>query len=99
LHDWPDKRAREILVALRDAMEPGYSKLLVHDHVLPEKGVHPHASAYDLTMMVKVAGRERSESDWKVLLASAGYSVVKIWRSPFAVQAIIEAEVQREGQE
>lgn len=34
LHDWFDEPARKILQMLRDALKPGYSKLLVHDHVV-----------------------------------------------------------------
>lgn len=74
-------------------MDPGYSRLLIHDHVVAEQRAHPHATAYDLTMMVKVAGQERSEDMWRHLLASAGLRVVKIWKSPLAAQSVIEAEV------
>lgn len=93
LHDWSDGPAREILHQLKSAMRPGYSKLLVHDHVLPEDHPHPQATAYDLTMMVKVAAMERNESAWHELLGSAGFKVVNIWKSPVATQSVIEAEV------
>ena len=94
LHDWSDEPARKILEMQREAMKPGYSKLLVHDHIAPESLAHPHTTAYDLTMMVMVAGVERSEAHWNKLLKSAGYKVLKIWTSPLAVQRIIEAELQ-----
>lgn len=74
-------------------MTPGYSKLLVHDHVLPENHPHPQATAYDLTMMVKVSAFERTESMWKALLGSVGFRVIKIWGSPLATQSVIEAEL------
>ncbi|MCJ1386377.1 hypothetical protein MMC17_009503 [Xylographa soralifera] len=95
LHDWSDEPARKILRMQTEALKPGYSTLLVHDHVIPETLAHPHATAYDLTMMVKVAGEERSESRWRELLTSAGYEVVKIWGSPLATQSIIEAELAK----
>lgn len=91
LHDWPDEPALEILKNQRAALKHGYSKLLIHDHVLQETRAHPHATAYDLTMMVKVAGVERTETHWRALLKAAGFDVVKIWSSPLAVQSIIEA--------
>ncbi|KAL2824851.1 S-adenosyl-L-methionine-dependent methyltransferase [Aspergillus cavernicola] len=56
LHDW-------------DAMTPGYSTLLIHDHIAPRALAHPHTTAYDLTMMVMVAGTERTEGHWEALLA------------------------------
>ncbi|KAJ0108716.1 hypothetical protein J7T55_011206 [Diaporthe amygdali] len=93
LHDWSDEPARKILEMQRDALTPGYSKLLIHDHIAPEAVAHPHTTAYDLTMMVMVAGEERSETHWKALLKSAGYRMIKIWSSPLAVQRIIEAEL------
>jgi hypothetical protein len=92
IHDWSDAPARRILAYLREAMTPGYSKLLIHDHVLPEKSPHPHATAYDLTMMVKVSAFERTESMWKDLLGGAGFRAIKIWSSPVATQSVIEAE-------
>ena len=93
LHDWSDEPARKILEMQKDALTPGYSTLLIHDHIAAEQLAHPHATAYDLTMMVMVAGGERTEADWRKLLNSAGYRVVKIWTSPLAIQGIIEAEL------
>ncbi|KAL9602706.1 MAG: hypothetical protein Q9219_001696 [cf. Caloplaca sp. 3 TL-2023] len=95
LHDWPDAAARKILEMQREAMVPGYSTLLIHDHVVPEKGAaHPHTTAYDLTMMVMVAGEERTEGKWRELLEATGYEVVKVWRSSAAVQGVVEARVK-----
>lgn len=94
LHDWSDEPARKILEMQRAAMKPGYSKLLIHDHIAPEALAHPHTTAYDLTMMVMVAGVERSEAHWSTLLKSAGYKFLRVWTSPLAVQGIVEAELE-----
>ncbi|KAH7305261.1 S-adenosyl-L-methionine-dependent methyltransferase [Stachybotrys elegans] len=93
LHNWSDEPSRKILSHLRDAMEPGYSKLLIHDHILPAENVHPQASAYDLLMMAKLSSFERTESMWEGLLQSVGMKTKKIWSSPLATQSIIEAEL------
>jgi hypothetical protein len=93
LHDWSEEPARKILEMQKEAMTPGYSTLLIHDHVSLEAGANPQTTAYDLTMMVMVAGVERRKSDWEALLKSAGYKIIKIWRSPKAVQSVIEAEL------
>lgn len=93
LHDWSDEPAKKILEMQKDALKPGYSKLLIHDHITPEALAHPHTTAYDLTMMVMVAGEERTESHWRALLKSTGYRVVNIHSSPLAVQRVIEAEL------
>ncbi|KAI1159583.1 S-adenosyl-L-methionine-dependent methyltransferase [Nemania serpens] len=94
LHDWSDEPARKILEMQRKALVPGFSNLLVHDHIAPRALAHPHTTAYDLTMMVMVAGKERTEEHWRKLLKSAGYAVKRIWTSLLTVQGIIEAEVR-----
>ncbi|KAK3172008.1 hypothetical protein OEA41_004092 [Lepraria neglecta] len=95
LHDWSDEPTRKILEMQKGAMTPGYSTLLIHDYIAPKALAHLHTTAYDLTMMVMVAGEERTESHWRELLKSADYEVVRIWRSPLAVQGIIEAEIAK----
>ncbi|PYH43080.1 S-adenosyl-L-methionine-dependent methyltransferase [Aspergillus saccharolyticus JOP 1030-1] len=93
LHDWPDEAARQILGHLRDAMTPGYSTILIHDHVIPATEAHPQATGYDQTMMIVVSAFERTEGMWQGLLESVGLRVVKIWSSPLAIQSVIEAEL------
>ncbi|RAH80333.1 S-adenosyl-L-methionine-dependent methyltransferase [Aspergillus japonicus CBS 114.51] len=97
LHDWSDALARQILEHLRDAMTPGYSTLLIHDHVIPAVGAHPQATGYDHTMMVLVSAFERTEGMWQDLLASVGLRVVKIWSSPLATQSVIEAKLSTDS--
>lgn len=93
IHDWSDEPARRILGHIRDAMTPGYSKLLVHDHVLPATNPHPQATAYDLAVMAVCSAFERTEAMWQALLASAGLKIIKIWTSPLATMSVIEAEL------
>ncbi|KAK8069621.1 S-adenosyl-L-methionine-dependent methyltransferase [Apiospora phragmitis] len=93
LHDWPDASAHQILSSIRGALRPGYSRLLIHEHVLPDTGAPPHATSFDLLMMMFLSGKERSEGQWRILLGSAGLKVVRIWRSPLANQAVLEAEL------
>ncbi|KAK8045535.1 O-methyltransferase [Apiospora rasikravindrae] len=93
LHDWSDEPSRQILSNLRGALRPGYSRLLIHDHVLPETGAQPLQTSFDLTMMMCVSGKERSEGQWRILLESAGFKVVRVWRSPLAIQGVLEAEL------
>ncbi|KAJ5621336.1 hypothetical protein N7528_006119 [Penicillium herquei] len=93
LHDWPDEHARKILEMLRDALKPGYSHLLIHDYVVPDQGAHPQMTSYDLNLMAIVSGKERTESEFRDLLHSAGYRLVRVWRSSPASQAIVQAEL------
>ncbi|KAK7926553.1 O-methyltransferase asqD [Apiospora marii] len=88
LHDWPDSQARAILANQRTAMKPHHSRLLIQEHT----AAHPHATAYELTMMAMVAGVERTGQSWRALLGSAGFRVVKVWSTSFSSQSVIEAE-------
>jgi SAM-dependent methyltransferase len=82
LHDWPDDRAREILSNCRRVLEPG-GRLLIIDRVIPP-GNEPWAGKFmDLRMMLEhVGGRERTEAEWRELLASAGFRPGRITRIP-----------------
>jgi hypothetical protein len=60
-------------------MKPGYSKLLLHDMIIPEQGASPFHAMLDLSMMVFNGGMERTERQWKELLARADLELVKIW--------------------
>ena len=51
LHDWSDEKCLEILARIREAMAPGYSKLLLNEFVLPSKGVLFYPSVLDIHMM------------------------------------------------
>ncbi|KAF9873973.1 hypothetical protein CkaCkLH20_08707 [Colletotrichum karsti] len=93
LHDWSDEPARKILQMQKDAMTPEYSSLLLHDHIDVEGPANPQATAFDIQMMAMVAGRERTEKDWRDLLESVGLAIVKIWTIPSAPQSIIEAKL------
>ncbi|KAI3550525.1 hypothetical protein CSPX01_01575 [Colletotrichum filicis] len=90
LHDWSDAPARKILEIQRDAMTPGFSKLLIHDNIVETALAHPQTTAFDIQMMAMVAGQERTEDQWRELITSVGLRVVNIWRLKSAVHSIIE---------
>ncbi|KAF6841062.1 o-methyltransferase [Colletotrichum musicola] len=93
LHDWPDEQARRILEMQKGAMTPGYSRLLIHDHVDVLGPAKPQAAAFDIQMMALVAGRERSEEDWRSLLGSVGMRFLGVWEREGAAHCVIEVEV------
>ena len=78
LHNWPDADARRILGRCRAAIKPD-GRLLVLDQVVPDGT--PAASMSDLNMLVNCGALERNESEWRALLASAGFGVVSIGKS------------------
>ncbi|MGH9550503.1 MAG: methyltransferase, partial [Terriglobales bacterium] len=77
LHDWNDEKAKIILENCRRAMN-GNGRLLLVERVLPERlenvGAHRAAVRSDLHMLVALAAQERSESAFKRLLDSSGFS-------------------------
>ncbi|KAM0298092.1 hypothetical protein HYE67_001128 [Fusarium culmorum] len=93
LHDWEDKQAKEILKHLADAMEPGYSKLLIHESLISTTKPHARVTTSDITMMACLGAKERTEVEWRQLIESAGLKVLKIWRPLQSVESVIEAEL------
>lgn len=93
-HDWPDHKCQDILRNVVKAMTPGYSKLLINEYVLPDVGVPLYPALLDINMMALLSGMERTETQWKELLASVGLRIVKIWSIGHEDEALIEAIVE-----
>jgi hypothetical protein len=93
LHDWNDDNCLKILAAVRSAMDPAYSRLLIGDFVLSDISPGPAETFIDLMMMVTCDGGERAESEWHALLGNAGFKIDKIWRADVGTTGIIEASV------
>lgn len=72
-------------------MAPGYSKIIIIDFVLPDVGTPLMQASMDIQMMSIGAGVERSESQWRELLDSAGLEITGIWSTGPGMEAIIEA--------
>ncbi|KAK4185727.1 putative O-methyltransferase [Podospora australis] len=93
LHDWAYEPASKILTHLKEAMKPGYSKLLIVDIVIPEMGATIKQISIDLMLMVMLSGAERLESAWRKLLEDSGFRIIKIWVDPRRYESLIEAEL------
>ena len=73
-------------------MTPGYSKLLIHELILPNTGAAEIQARYDLVMMTFNGGMERSKAQWSKLLEEAGFVNITFWEH-FDHDGIVEAEV------
>ncbi|KAK4500910.1 hypothetical protein PRZ48_009102 [Zasmidium cellare] len=95
MHDWPDVECRKILRHIRDAMKPGYSKLLIRENVLPARAVDSGAlgGCLDLVMMTSFASKERTEAQWRSLFESVGLRWVRFFPSADGISGVIEVEV------
>lgn len=83
----------EVLSTLASAMKPGYSKLLIHENMIPDVDAHWQATALDLILMSMVSSMERKEREWRQLVEAAGLKVVKIWRPLNGAESLIECEL------
>jgi SAM-dependent methyltransferase len=81
LHDWDDAHCGRILASCRRALDAG-GRLLVIDRVLPDRlhddPRHRALARSDLTMMIGIGGRERTESDFHRLLEAGGFAVASL---------------------
>jgi hypothetical protein len=83
-----------ILKELAKAMKPGYSKLFVHELIVPSRGASTWVVTQDFNMMTLCATMERTQAQWAEILAMAGIKVVAVYPAPDGVsEGVIEAEV------
>lgn len=93
LHDWQDEECRTILRNLKDAMTPGYSKILIHECVIADRNPSWQHTALDIYLMALLAAAERTETEWRALLDSVGLKVTGIWTKGAGNTSLIEAMI------
>ena len=81
IHDWDDARAHQILVNCRRAV-PKDGVLLLVELIMAERNTPCQAKLYDISMMVLTGGRERSVSEYRELLAGAGFRLSRVISIP-----------------
>jgi orsellinic acid C2-O-methyltransferase len=95
IHDWEDKEAIAILRTCRVAMSDG-SKLILIERILPEQ-IDPDDALtrakfiHDINMMVNPGGRERTEAEFRKLLAQADLRLTRVLSMPGPL-AIMEVD-------
>ncbi|KAL3959864.1 hypothetical protein ACCO45_004981 [Purpureocillium lilacinum] len=94
MHDWPDAQCGAILSHLRDAMAPGYSRVLINDVVLRDEGASWRDTSLDWVMMAMLVSRERTESQWRELLAGVGLRMSGVWytEGESVIEAVLAAD-------
>ena len=77
IHDWPDDACIKILKSCRQGVNSG-GKLLIVDCVI-EPGDHFSPGKFlDLQMLIFPGGRERTEAQFRPLLAAAGWKLSRV---------------------
>lgn len=86
LHDWDDEASARILRTVRRACGPESMVLIVERAVAPPNEGAP-AKFSDLNMLVSPGGQERTNEEWKALLAAGGFRMAGAVETPtgFAV--------------
>ncbi len=78
LHDWGDEECGQILGVCRAAMGRT-SKLLICERIVPQGNEPSSAKLIDLHMMMtNHGGRERTQLEYRVLLATAGFQLDRV---------------------
>ncbi|MFC1492726.1 methyltransferase [candidate division KSB1 bacterium] len=77
LHDWHDDKCKSILENCRKAMRKE-SMLLIIEMIVPEGNEFSVSKLLDLEMMVITGGKERTETEFRELTASAGLNISRI---------------------
>ncbi len=92
IHDWNDERCVRILHNCHSVLQPS-ARLMVIDRVVPEK-LEPNADNIsavmsDLNMLGGPGGCERTESEFRELLAKGGFSMRRV--VPAGRHSVMEA--------
>jgi hypothetical protein len=90
IHDWPDDRATTILRNCRKGVNPD-GKLLLVELVIAPGNAADLGKISDLEMLVIASGRERTEVEYRQLLAGAGWRLTRVLPTESPTQ-IVEAE-------
>lgn len=75
LHNWPDEQAASILRTIRSAAPPG-ARVLILDMVLDPETAAAEVLWFDLLGLALFGAHERTEPQWRALLAAAGFEPV-----------------------
>lgn len=77
LHDWDDGRAAAILRNCRRSIPDG-GRVLIVDGVVPPGSEPGFLRHMDLHMLVLVGGKERTEQEWRELLAAEAFEIAAV---------------------
>ena len=89
IHDWDDPKSVQILRNVHRALA-GRGKLLLVEGVVQPGNTPSFTKLLDLTMLVIPGGKERTEVEYRDLLAAAGFRLARIVPTPSEV-SVIEA--------
>lgn len=77
IHDWNDADSIAILKNCRRAIQPD-GKLLLVEFVVPTGNVPHPGKISDINMLIAPGGQERTEAEYRTLLAEAGFRLTRV---------------------
>lgn len=92
LHNADDQRAIHVLRNTVEAMEKGYSQLLIHESVIDIQDPHANATSQDLFMAGLFAAQERTRDRWTHVIKKAGLVIRDIKMKKGFPDAILVTE-------
>jgi hypothetical protein len=92
IHDWDEERCLSVLRSCRRSMEPGARLLIVEMVIPPGDEMHP-GKMIDMLMISFTGGMERTEEEYRELLARAGFRLERVvpTASPVSVLEAVPA--------
>ena len=87
IHDWPDDKATTILRRCREGVNAG-GKLLLVEMVIAPADAPDLGKLIDLEMLAIAGGRERTEVEYRQLLAGAGWRLTRVVPTAGAVSVV-----------
>ena len=93
LHNWDDASCLTILKNVASAMEKGYSKLLINELIVPDKGASWSITSMDWLMLALGAVKEHTEKNWRDMVEEAGLKITGIWTVEQGTESLIECEL------
>ena len=80
IHNWDDEHAINILKKCRKAMKKN-SRLLLVDTVILTGNEQYYEKILDIVILVSLRGRERTEDEFRFLLETAGFKLMRVIQS------------------
>ena len=89
VHDWDEPKIKQLLSKIYDAL-PNGGGLLIGEKVLHEDRSGPRwAMMQSLNMLVCTEGKERSGTEYELLLREAGFTSVSVARTQVPLDAVL----------
>ena len=92
MHDWPDRKALDLLRSVRRSMKPT-ARLVLADAVVSPGSEYDFGKWGDLLMLVLLAGKERTEEEFRSLLAGAGFTLDEVVETGCQLKLLVASPI------